>query len=154
MHEMTNGGPILSYISEILIHKIGKWMFVLICLIALSLSFICLFNNKDNQEEYFYQINYMIKNIDFSSGEIIDQKIMLYDSKDNLLKMIAFDEYDNQPHICIRKDGDIIYFIEFSAVDDECGIMFVNSDSNRILDGVNSLERIGGNSYRYTTMAN
>ncbi len=41
--------------------------------------------------------------------------------------------------------------IGISAVDDEKGIMFVNDDSDGILDGIHSLMRMGGNAYSYST---
>lgn len=49
------------------------------------------------------------------------------------------------------KDGSTVWFIISGSVDDEQGIIFINDDSNSVLDGIKSIERIGGNSYYYST---
>ena len=103
-------------------------------------------------EEYCYKINSVIKDIDFHTAEIKEGKIVLYDQKNAEIQQITFKDYENDKRIIsVRKDGDIVYFIISGAVDDEQGIVFINDDSNSMLDGIKRLERIGGNSYRYST---
>ena len=107
---------------------------------------------NSNMEHYCYTINQQIKDLDFSYAEISNGTILLYTSADLLIEEIPFKEFDHRLDILsIRKENDSISFVLGGSVDDEVGIMFMNGSSNANLDGINSLERIGGNSYRYDT---
>ena len=69
-----------------------------------------------------------------------------------MIKEIPFEDYDDKiKFIYARKEDSVIYFILSGSVDDEQGIMFVNDNSDDFLDGINTIIRIGGNSYHYGT---
>ncbi len=112
----------------------------------------CQNNNYSVMEEYCYKINSVIKDVDFHTAKIKESKIVLYDNKNVEIRQIAFEEYEiNKRITVIRKDGARVYFTISGTVDDEQGIVFINDSSNAVLDGIKSMERIGGNSYRYST---
>ena len=131
-----------------------KKIFVLIGVFVLAawLCFVYFANASAKQEEYCYKINRLICNETFDIAEVQDSKIVLYSFDGAQLKEIPFLEFDKTVKIVyVRKEGMITYFVLDGAVDDENGIMFINDESNQILDGVKSITRIGGNSYRYDT---
>ena len=102
---------------------------------------------------YVEQINELVKDIDFRKGYLEEGVIALYDAFERKIGEIAFESYNGDyPLDYFRKDGDNIFYIEYGAVDDEFGIMFINGDENSVLNGVANLERCGGNSYYYDTM--
>ena len=125
----------------------------LICLcIAMILCFAACNSNLQDSEEYFYKINKLIRDENFYTAKAYDGKIVLYDSQQDPIKEISFDKYDkNIDFLYARKEGPIIFFVTSGAVDDEKGILFINDDSNNILNGIKSIKRIGGNSYEYDT---
>lgn len=101
---------------------------------------------------YFYQINSLVKEYEFYTAKVKENKIILYNNEFQEMKEIEFEEYNQDIHLLgIRKENDKIYYITDGAVDDEDGIVFINSDSNDLLDGIKSLKRVGGNSYQYST---
>ncbi len=126
---------------------------LLICLcIAAVLCLAACNGNAEESEEYFYEINKLIKDEDFCTAKVKAGKIVLYDAQRNPIKEIPFENYDK----CItllyaRKEGALIFFVTSRAVDDEQGILFINDDSNNMLDGIHSIKRVGGNSYEYDT---
>lgn len=90
--------------------------------------------------------------MDFSNAYISKDTITLYDEENLLISEVPFTSTDDYKSvICIRKDGNTLFFVLQGSVDDESGIMFVNDDSGDFLDGINSIERIGGNFYKYDT---
>lgn len=106
----------------------------------------------NDQAEYFYQINNLIKDMDFHTAKAHQNKLELYNNKFELIEEITFEAYDDKiDFIAARKDGANIYFIINGSVDDEAGILFVNDGSDAFLDGVKSIDRLGGNSYYYST---
>ena len=126
---------------------------MIICIFAVCLCFIYFANTSEKQEEYCYIINRLICDEEFDIAKIQDSAIVLYTFDGVQLKEIPFKEFDKSVKIVyVRKEGVITYFVFGGAVDDENGIMFINDESNRILDGVKSVTRIGGNSYRYDTV--
>jgi len=126
---------------------------MIICIFAVCLCFIYFANTSEKQEEYCYIINRLICDEEFDIAKIQDSAIVLYTFDGVQLKEIPFKEFDKSVKIVyVRKEGVITYFVFSGAVDDENGIMFINDESNRILDGVKSVTRIGGNSYRYDTV--
>ena len=128
-----------------------RLFFVPVILIVLIFS-SCTSQYSKLEKEYFDQINAMIRDEDFFTAEVSDSKIILFDSEFHQTEEIMFDDYDQSIRLIrIRKNGDLIFFITSGSVDDEQGVMYVNNDANSILDGVKSLNRIGGNSYRYST---
>ena len=123
---------------------------------VLFLCFVCVMfrviNKPSINEDYYYRINRTIKDYDFYRAEVSDGTIILYDKSGTVTQQLPFDDNRrNAPLVYIRKDGACLYFILSGAVDDETGVIFVNDDSNQILDGINVLRRIGGNSYYYDT---
>ena len=122
-------------------------------LIYLSLAaMLVLVGCGKHSEEYCYKINTLIKNEDFDTAKIENNKILLFDQNGKEKKELAFNDYDSNIQILsVRKDGAIIYFIMSGSVDDEQGIIFINDDSNKMFDGIKTLKRIGGNSYYYST---
>lgn len=113
----------------------------------------CAARSETKKEEALTKLNDMVKEADFHRGEIKDFSVLLYDSEGNILSDTPIDrELSILQNIRFRKDGNILYFILDGSVDDENGIMFVNDASeNSILDGIKHLDRVGRNSYRYST---
>ncbi len=108
-------------------------------------------NNKKT-EDYLHEINSIIKDMDFYIAKADDNKIILYDTKQEMIEEIPFEDYDdNIKFVYARKKDSVICFVISLAVDDEQGIMFINDDSNGVLDGIKSINRMGGNSYQYST---
>jgi len=107
----------------------------------------------NEQEQYFREINEIIKDLEFHSAKAKDGKIILYNNKYEPICEIPFEEYDeNIKFIGAHKDDGIVYFITAGAVDDEWGIMFVNDGSDSMMEGVGSVDQIRGNSYKYDTI--
>ncbi len=106
------------------------------------------------QEQYFRKINEIIKDLEFHSAKAKDEKIILYNNNYEPISEIPFEDFDKSiKFISAHKNNNIVYFITGGAVDDEWGIMFVNDGvSDRMMDGVGSATKIGGNSYEYTSM--
>lgn len=129
-----------------------KRIALLLGIILLCLS-ACSGNGTAANEEYFYKINSLVRDIDFHTANVKDEKIILYDEEKEIVDEIPFDEYDAGINLTyIRKDDPVVYFVTGGDADDEQGIIFINDDTNGILDGVKSLKRIGGNSYEYSTV--
>lgn len=133
-------------------YKMRKLLLLLCLPFAAMLFFMTDYDHAEANEAYFYQINSVIKDEDFTIAKVEDYKIMLYNAKNELQKEILFDGYDaGIKQIYIHKEGPVIYFVTGGAVDDEQGVLFINDASNQILDGIASIKRIGGNSYQYST---
>ena len=131
--------------------KRNKYFVLLIVFVMLFTASCKLYNDKA-REDYFYKINSLIKDLDFFTAKASENKIKLFGKNQELITEIPFEDYnDNIKFSYARKDESVIYFVISAAVDDEQGIMFINDDSNGVLDGIKSVERIGGNSYQYST---
>lgn len=123
---------------------------ILIAVLSFSL-FSCGIKSDKDYDDYCYKINKIIKDKDFSKGEVVDGKILLY-KDDKIIFEENFEDYDKSYNIkSIRKEENRMFFILNGAVDDEYGIVFLNGDEDGAMDGLASLERIGGNSYKYKT---
>lgn len=123
-----------------------------VVILAIFFYFACGQNNASVSEAYFHQINSLIKDFEFDTAQVVDEKIVLYNSEHEVTQEIRFDDYNDKIQlVAIRKDGGLIYFVTGGSVDDEIGIIFINDHSNNIFDGIKSIKRIGGNSYRYST---
>lgn len=124
---------------------------VFVLIVACLFFSFCMYK-EELSEEYYYGINSLIRDLDFSTARVEDSSIVLFDSDNQQIGEIAFESRQrNIKTINIRKVDSIIYFIINGAIDDETGIMFINDDSNEMLDGIQSIQRIGGNSYQYST---
>ena len=120
--------------------------------IAMILCFLACNSNLQDSEEYFYEINNLIKDENFNIAKAYTGKIVLYDVQQNPIKEIPFDKYDKNINFKYAwKEGPVVFFVTNGAVDDEQGVLFINDNSNDILEGINSIKRIGGNSYVYDT---
>lgn len=131
-----------------------KKCYFLICVILINIFCFSACNKNIDQinENYFYQINSLIKNADFHTAKVEDYKIILYNLENELTQEIVFEDYNNGIKLrSVRKEGSIIYFITGGSVDDEKGVIFINDDTNNMFDGIKSIKRIGGNSYQYST---
>ena len=126
---------------------------IILCFIipGLFIFSACRSDNYSELEEYCCKVNSIIKNIDFDEAKIEEEKIVLYSDKNVRIQEIPFEDYENKRIVAVRKEGDAVYFTISGSVDDEQGLVFINDDSNAILDGIKSIERIGGNSYWYST---
>lgn len=94
----------------------------------------------------------MIKDFEFYTARINDGQILFYDINNSVINSTHLDFYNKKISlIYIRKEGDRIFFISRASVDDESGIVFMNNSADDILDGIVSLERVGGNSYQFNT---
>lgn len=134
------------------------WFMILFCVVTILFCGCSIGKNSDNsqierEEQYFRKINEIIKDLEFYSAKVKDGKIILYNEKYEPISEIPFKEYDKRvKFIGARKDGSIVYFIQYGAVDDEWGIMFVNDGSDDMMDGIWHADKIGSNSYEYSTM--
>ena len=127
------------------------FILILVILGAFILIYYGCSSNK-NTEEYLYKINSIIKDVDFYTAKADDNKIILYNTEQKIIKEIPFKDYNgNIKFLYARKEESAIYFVISGSVDDEQGIMFVNDGSDIFLDGIKSINRIGGNSYQYST---
>lgn len=121
----------------------------------LLVALIIVFNwtkGDDESYNYVYNINNIIKDYDFYKADVSENKISLYDNNFDFISDINFEEYDKKINIIsIRKEESRIFYIVGGSVDDEEGYVFINSPENSILNGINYLERIGGNAYYYRT---
>lgn len=127
---------------------------IVLILALVGVFFFASCNSSSNKktEDYLYKINSIIKEMDFYTAKIDDNKIILYDNKQEMIKEIPFENYDNSINfIYARKENSTIYFVLNGSVDDEQGVMFVNDGSDDFLDGIKTINRIGGNSYQYST---
>lgn len=133
-----------------------KKAYLWISLVLAAVLCLVFYNNSTSfskEETYFYQINALIKDADFYTARVEEGKIVLYNAESEPICEMEFHDYDKSIKlIYVRKEGAVIHFITSGAVDDEQGIIFINDDSNRSLDGIKSLRRIGGNSYQYSTI--
>ena len=125
----------------------------LLCVAIIALIGVKSFDQPtDRDVEYYREINALLKNADFSTARLHEGVITLYDAALTPIEEITFDSYDPQiPLVSIRKNENSIHFIPGGSADDEYGIVFMNEGSDQILDGIVSPERIGGNSYIYST---
>ena len=132
-----------------------KIIFLVLILVLLGVFLFTscnFFPSNQDREVYLYKINSIIKDMDFSTAKTYDGKIILYNTEREIIKEIPFEDYDkNIKFIYARKDESAIYFVISAVVDDEQGIMFVNDGSDRFLDGIKTIKRIGGNSYQYSS---
>ena len=122
--------------------------------VCLMLGCYALIRDQKEQDTFDYcvQINKMIKDLDFYKAEVTENGIVLYDRNFDELDIVPFDGYKRHiKFMGIRKDGGLIYFILIGSVDDEWGIMFVNDESDKMMEGINSIDRIGENYYYYDT---
>ena len=132
--------------------KLVKHLILFFVILCLSIFSACYVNDYKKMEECCYKINLLVKDIEFHTAKILENKIILYDDKHVKTEELSFEYHeDNKKIIGVRKEGAAIYFIISGSADDEQGIVFINDDSNIILDGIKSIKRIGGNSYRYST---
>ena len=112
----------------------------------------CNSTNNKKTEDYLHKINSIIKEMDFYTVKADDNKIILYDTEQEMIKEIPFKNYDDSiKFIYARKENSTIYFVLSGSVDDEQGVMFVNDGSDDFLDGIKTIDRMGGNSYQYST---
>ena len=127
--------------------------FVLILMIVGAFILVsCGYSSNKNTEDYLYKINSIIKDMDFYTAKADDNKIILYNIEQEIIKEIPFEDYNgNIKFLYARKEESAIYFVISGSVDDEQGIMFVNDNSDGFLDGIKTINRIGGNSYQYST---
>lgn len=129
-----------------------KKVFLIMLLAGLLLLNGCKARHSDVLTDYCYMLNEKLIGADFDKAYVADGVISLYDSGDTLLMEIDFDAYDESKKVLyIRKENQRVYFILGGSVDDEYGIMFVNDESNELLDGIHTIERVGGNAYEYST---
>lgn len=113
---------------------------------------LCFYSCSNVNEDYFYQINSLIKDIEFHIAKVEENRIIFYDLQNEEIKEIGFKQNQESATIdYIRKEGPLIFFVTNSSVDDEQGVVFINDDSNNLLDGISTMHRLGGNSYRYNT---
>lgn len=128
-----------------------RFLLILLCGAVVFCLTACYVSSAE-QEEYFYQINKIIRDEDFCTAKAKNGKIVLFDSLKNPIKEIPFAEYDkNITFLYARKEGALIYFVTSRAVDDEHGILFVNDGADDFLGGIHSIKRVGGNAYEYDT---
>ncbi len=130
-----------------------KLVTALLCIGIICVLGVKLFDKPNSAEvDYYTSINRMIKDADFYTAHVNEGQITLYDTDNSVIETIALDFYDRSiPLVYIRKEGNSLYFVTAGSVDDEYGIVFMNDGSDYMLDGIMSLERIGGNSFLYST---
>ncbi|MBQ3009924.1 MAG: hypothetical protein IJD81_01900 [Oscillospiraceae bacterium] len=117
---------------------------------VLLLGLLCRPANRDI--EYCTEINRLIQSRDFVTARVSEGEICLYDENDAVIETIAFEGYNRRvPLVYIRREESSLFFVTAGSVDDESGFLFVNDGADSLLDGIKLLERVGGNSYYYST---
>lgn len=128
-----------------------RLLLILLC-VAMLLCLAGCNAGTEEYEEYFYKINKLIKDEDFCTAKVKPGKIVLYDAQKNPIRELPFESYDKSITLLyVRKEGALIFFVTSAAVDDEQGILFINDESDKVLDGIHSIKRVGSNSYEYDT---
>ena len=124
----------------------------ILCIALLLVFGFKIFDKPNSAEiEYYTSINRMIKDQDFYTARVSEGEISLYDKNNIIVETMGFDFYDRSiPLVTIRKEFGNLYFVTAGSVDDEYGVVFMNDSTNN-LDGIMSLERIGGNAFLYST---
>ena len=123
----------------------------LIGLLSKNIFTFFMTDSIDKYNEYCYEINRMIKEIEFEKGDISDGKIILYNDEKEVYNQ-SYDKFDSKYKIMyIRKDGNKVFFVLNASVDDEDGIVYLNGELGDVMNGLWSLERLGGDSYNYKT---
>lgn len=124
----------------------------ILCIALLLVFGFKIFDKPSSAEiEYYTSINRMIKDQDFYTARVSEGEISLYDKNNIIIETMGFDFYDRSiPLVTIRKEFGNLYFVTAGSVDDEYGVVFMNDSANN-LDGIMSLERIGGNAFLYST---
>lgn len=135
-------------------YKVAIISVVLSALVALLSKNVFTFfitDSIDKYNEYCYEINRAIKDIDFEKGDISDRKLILYNDGKEVYNQ-SYENFDSKYKIIyIRKDGNKVFFVLNASVDDEDGIVYLNGENGNIMNGLWSLERLGGDSYNYKT---
>ncbi len=74
----------------------------------------CNSTNNKKKEDYLHEINSIIKEMDFYTAKANDNKIILYDTEQEMIKEIPFENYDDSiKFIYARKENSTIYFVRF-----------------------------------------
>ena len=121
-------------------------------LVVLLLFLLCACRGQEANNDYFYEINQLIKEKDFLTANVEKGRILLYDGGEAPIEIIPFDAFDDSVTLrYIRKEENRLFFVVSAAVDDENGVVFMNDAAGNALEGIQSLERIGGNAYYYDT---
>jgi len=125
---------------------------LIIVMLGVILLDSCDFSSNRDTEDYLYKINCLIRDMDFYTAKASQNKITLYNNEQEMIKEIPFEDYNSDiKFVYARKENSVIYFVTNLAVDDEKGVMFVNDGSDGFLDGIKTINRMGGNSYQYST---
>lgn len=129
-----------------------KLITAILCIALLFVFGFKIFDKPNSAEiEYYTSINRMIKDQDFYTARVSEGQITLYDKNNIIVETMGFDFYDRSiPLVTIRKEFGNLYFVTAGSVDDEYGVVFMNDSANN-LDGIMSLERLGGNAFLYST---
>lgn len=134
---------------------INRYLWLVLLAAGLLTLFACgNWKNKDRQmlKESCYKINQMVKDVDFHSGQIQEDTLVLFDKEHMPVKEIPLTDTKIPVKLLeIRKKDAIVYFIVSGDVDDEEGILFINDSSNDVLSEIKEIQRVGGNSYLYST---
>lgn len=113
---------------------INRYLWLVLLAAGLSTLFACGdWKNKDRQmlKESCYKINQMVKDVDFHSGQIQEDTLVLFDKEHMPVKEIPLTDTKIPVKIL--------------------GILFINDSSNDVLSGIKEIQRVGGNSYLYST---
>lgn len=103
---------------------------------------------------YIRKINSVIKDLNFDTAELSENKITLFDESRDVIDEIAFADYEKDVKILYAyKKQSAIYYVTSAVIDDTCGIVFINDGStDEIFDGIKTIKRVGGNSYWFSSM--
>ena len=129
---------------------------IMLLFLSIIICFTIVIYNKykeynNDRQEYCYKLNQIIKDYTFFKGEVKNNYIILYDNNNKIITKIMLDDSENVNIKYIRKDDNRIFFVFSGSVDDDNGIIFINDNENSVLDGIYNLNRLGGNSYWYST---
>ena len=128
-------------------------------MLCILLLLFCMASISCKKEEVLindvcYNINKLVRDYNFASGNIKNKTIYLYDNDRELLIQLSSGDLDStqlNKILYFYKKENQIYFVLTRSVDDEEGILYINDENNNILSGIWSVKRIGGNSYVYNT---
>ena len=110
-------------------------------------------DQKNAANDYFYMIYSLISDIDFSMGTIEHNTVSLYSINHEIIQRYELPQTGRSVQ-CLGIVGDKlhgqIFFIIDGSVDDRSGVVF--SDNEYVyMEGLHSVERLGGNSFYFKT---
>lgn len=121
-----------------------------VILVVIAVCFATTKTNIQKSEEQCRDVYVSIQDEVFFTGEWTGNTVLLYDNDFQEIKRLSTKHDLGKESIKIVKERDQIRFVLGGSVDDEYGILFVDSATVN-MSGFHSVKRLSGNSYYYET---